>query len=104
MEAFFSFLKVLLFCACTLAALFLVLLSLPQSKLRGMLLEVMGWAGGVASAALIVSPIDFIPDMIPVAGQADDLVYLLCAVGSFWTAWKQRRERLNPAPDRPDFP
>jgi hypothetical protein len=102
MEAFFSFLKVLLLCAVALAALVLVLLALPHSKLRSSVLEIMGWAGGVASTSLILSPVDLIPDMIPVAGQADDFVYLLCAVASFWIAWKKRSQRLVPAPCTPD--
>jgi len=95
MDAFFSFLKFLFLCACALVALFVVLLALPQSKLRSNLMEIMGWTGGVASTSLILSPLDLIPDMIPVAGQADDFVYLLCAVASFWIAWKKRSQRLG---------
>jgi uncharacterized membrane protein YkvA (DUF1232 family) len=93
MNAIFSFLSIIFICLTALAALFLVLLALPQSRLRSNLLEVLGWTGVAASTSLILSPVDFIPDMIPVVGQADDLVYLLCAIASFWMAWKQRAQR-----------
>jgi uncharacterized membrane protein YkvA (DUF1232 family) len=100
MEAFFSFLKVLVLCAFLLAALFLVLLALPYSKLRSVLLEIVGWTGGVAAAALVVSPVDAIPDVIPVAGQIDDILYLVVAIGAFWTAYQQNRQRRSSESDR----
>jgi uncharacterized membrane protein YkvA (DUF1232 family) len=103
MEAFFSFLKVLVLCSFLLGALFLVLLALPHSKLRSVLLELLGWTGGVAATALVVSPVDVIPDVIPVAGQVDDVLYLVLAIGAFWTAWQQRNQRQNSGPDRRDL-
>jgi uncharacterized membrane protein YkvA (DUF1232 family) len=102
MGAFFAFLKVLLLCTTALTALFLVLVALPQSMLRSIVLEIIGWAAGIASASLILSPVDLIPDIIPVAGQVDDFFYLLCAVASFYAALKKRSLRLNAPPDAPD--
>ena len=93
MEAFISFLKVLVLGVFLLGALFLVLLALPQSKLRCVLLEILGWTGGVAATSLVVSPVDVIPDVIPVAGQIDDILYVVLAIGAFWTAWQQRMQR-----------
>jgi uncharacterized membrane protein YkvA (DUF1232 family) len=47
------------------------------------------------SALLVISPVDLVPDVIPVAGQMDDLAYIVCAIASFWMAYRQRTQRLE---------
>jgi hypothetical protein len=91
MDSFFSFLKFAVLCAAGLSGLVLILLSLPGSKLGSRLVQVFGWIVGLVASALVLSPIDFVPDFIPVLGQADDLLYLGCAVASFWIALRQRK-------------
>lgn len=91
MDALFSFLKVVFVSGVALIALMAVLLALPGSRLRSALVEGLGWLGGLIAAALVVSPVDLIPDVIPVLGQVDDLVYVICAIASFWMTLNQRK-------------
>lgn len=43
----------------------------------------------VVFAVLVVSPIDFIPDFIPFAGQVDDLGYVLVDVLAFVSLFRR---------------
>ena len=85
MEAFFSFMKLFVVVNGLLIALFLVLLSLKDSKLRGITLYVFG---GIQYSLTgiwvlyILSPVDLIPDILPVIGQIDDAGALVMAVFS----------------------
>ena len=80
MEQFWSFLKILAIVSGALIALFLVLISLPESKLGKAFLKGFGILNIVIAIMLgvyVVSPIDYIPDVIPVAGQSDDAAALV---------------------------
>jgi uncharacterized membrane protein YkvA (DUF1232 family) len=73
MEQVFDVLKLMLALGAGLLLAFMVLLALPKSQLRGFLLQVVGWALAVFCGVYVVSPIDVIPDVIPVVGWIDDV-------------------------------
>jgi hypothetical protein len=93
MDAFFSFLKVAVIGLFALMALFLILFALPKSPLRSLVLEVIGWTGAGLSTAALVSPLDLIPDVIPIVGWGDDVAYALAAIGCALLGYSQRRRR-----------
>jgi uncharacterized membrane protein YkvA (DUF1232 family) len=72
----------------------LVLLSLPQSKLKEIVLPFVGWAIAALSVAYIVSPLDVLPDFIPVVGWADDLAALAVGIASALSAMNAGKKQL----------
>ena len=72
---------------------FLVLLAMPQSRLREIVLPFVGWAVCALSVAFIAMPLDLVPDFIPFVGWTDDLVALAVAIGSAVTAINAGKER-----------
>lgn len=89
---------VLIICFTVAFLAFIILLSLPKSRLRSILLEFFGWATATASAASIISPIDPIPDFIPVLGQLDDVGMLVTGLVAAGFAMAQRAKRETPKP------
>lgn len=76
MEEFWSFIKVILIVNGALVALFLILISLPHSRLGQIFFKIFGILNYIIAGLLIISvinPVDLIPDVIPVLGQTDDV-------------------------------
>lgn len=79
-------------------ALFLILLALPQSRLRYYVLRILAivfFTVAVLLGLYILSPMDIVPDVIPVLGQLDDIVALVGVVMSAisaYTAWRSSRQ------------
>jgi hypothetical protein len=94
-EAFFVFLKIAIIGSFAFIALVLVLLAIPQRRLKSTLSELLAWCGFLGASGLIASPVDLIPDMLPVIGWTDDLGYALLALVCGSSGWKQRRRRLT---------
>lgn len=80
-------------CGSIMMIAFMILLSLPQSKLRSVGMEVGKWAMVLAFGILLISPIDFIPDVIPLLGWGDDIGYIVAGIAAAQSALKERRER-----------
>jgi len=103
-DAFFSFLKVATIGILALMSLVLVLLAIPQTRFKSTLTEILAWCGFLGASGFIVSPVDLIPDILPVVGWTDDVGYALLALVCGYIGWTQRRRRLtSPPADRP-FP
>jgi uncharacterized membrane protein YkvA (DUF1232 family) len=83
MDKFWEFAKIVAIVGGTLFALILILLSLPRSPLRQMLLKglsaVFYLLAGLG-VLYIISPADLLPDIIPLLGQVDDLGALVTAL------------------------
>ncbi len=80
-----------------LVGLFVILLSLPQSKLRDFLMPIVGWCFALFCGAYILSPVDVLPEaMFGPFGLIDDagvLVAGLMAASSAIKAGKANRQQ-----------
>lgn len=94
MAEFFSFLKVFVGCSTLLFLAMLILLALPASRLRTVGLELLKYAVAVGLVLLCASPVDVLPDVVPVVGWLDDIGYIVAAIASVRSGLGERKKRL----------
>jgi len=90
MKELIELFKIIVIASGALAALWLILIALPGSQLRAFFLEVYSKGLYVISGLLIlyvINPIDLIPDILPLIGQADDAAAVIGAVFSGSFGW-----------------
>lgn len=76
---------------------FLVLLSMPQSRLRDIVMPFVGWAVTALSVAYIALPMDFMPEMVfGPFGLIDDALALAVAIGSAKAALTAQKHLAEP--------
>lgn len=93
MSDFFSFLRVAILCGSAVFAVAMTLLALPNSRLRLVGSECLKYAGAAALLVLAPSPVDFVPDVVPLLGWVDDLGYLFGAGLAVKSGLSDRRQR-----------
>ncbi|HVX09878.1 MAG TPA: YkvA family protein [Pirellulales bacterium] len=94
MESFFDMLKTLMTCLTVLGIAWVVALSLPKSKARAVINEVVSWAFLAFCAFYAISPIDVLPEaVLGPFGFIDDLGSVFLGYQGFKSAMSAREER-----------
>jgi|SRR5208337_3674298 uncharacterized membrane protein YkvA (DUF1232 family) len=89
MGSFFGMIQTLLLCGTVLTVAFVVLLSLPQCKLREFLLPIIGWGIAILCAIYCISPVDILPEaFLGPFGLIDDVGALVAGIAAARTAMK----------------
>ena len=79
MESFWEYAKIALIVGAALTVIVLILLILPGSRLRKLFSTLFFAIAGLLGI-YVVSPLDFIPDIIPLLGQSDDALATVIAI------------------------
>ena len=79
MESFWEFAKIALIVGAVVTVIVLILLVLPGSRLRKAFAKLFFIIAGTLGL-YIVSPMDFIPDILPLLGQLDDALATVLAI------------------------
>jgi uncharacterized membrane protein YkvA (DUF1232 family) len=79
METFWEYAKIALIISAALAVIVVILLILPGSRLRKLFSALLFAIAGLLGI-YVVSPLDFIPDIIPLLGQSDDALATVIAI------------------------
>ena len=83
---------IFIICGTVLLLALMVLVAIPQSRLRDVLLQVVGWLFAGGCAAYVLSPVDAAPEVIlGPFGLVDDLMALIMGIISAVAAWQVRR-------------
>ena len=93
MSSFFQAVETLARCATVFCIVFVILLAMPQSRLRSVCVEIAKYAFAALCCGLILSPLDIVPDFLVGPGQIDDLGYLIAGTLAIRSGIKDHRER-----------
>jgi uncharacterized membrane protein YkvA (DUF1232 family) len=92
MDRLLQMMQSLMFCGTALVTVFVVLLALPQSKLREVLMPIVGWAVAIFCGFYCVSPVDVVPEaLLGPFGLVDDLGALALGISAAIAARKASR-------------
>ncbi len=83
-------------CGTILAAAMMILINMPHSPLRDLLVQIVGWLFAVFCAIYVISPIDILPEaFLGPFGLVDDLGAAVVGVSSAIAAWRAGNARSN---------
>jgi uncharacterized membrane protein YkvA (DUF1232 family) len=93
MSEMFGVIRLLVLCGTILSLAFVVLLAMPKSKLRAVLMQVVGWGMAAFCVLYGISPIDIMPEaVLGPFGLFDDLVAIGVAIASGSAALQAGRD------------
>lgn len=93
MTDIFGTIRILILCGSVLFLAFMILLSLPQSPLRAVVLQLVAWVLAVFFGIYCISPVDILPEiLLGPFGLVDDIGALVLGVYSAKTALTVRKE------------
>lgn len=70
----FEMLKLMMLLGAVVVIAFLVLLAMPKSELRSVMMPIVGWAMAVFSGLYVLSPVDLVPEaLLGPIGIVDDI-------------------------------
>lgn len=88
--------RVLVICGSLIVITFLVLLALPQCRLREMLSPFLAWAFVALCAAYTLSPVDVLPEiLLGPFGLVDDLGAVVLGVGTAVSTIQARKRKTH---------
>jgi uncharacterized membrane protein YkvA (DUF1232 family) len=98
------FLELLVIVGGILALAFMILLALPQSRLRDLLMPFISWAFVVLCGVYVISPVDIMPEIIlGPAGIFDDFAAGVAGVLTAMSTIKAQRQKKAAAYNDPYF-
>ena len=91
MQSLYGIIQTMLMCGTILAICFVVLLAMPQCKLREFLMPIVGWCVAIFCGFYCISPIDVFPEVVfgPL-GYIED-------IGALATGIAAARMAMNPS-------
>jgi uncharacterized membrane protein YkvA (DUF1232 family) len=93
---FLTFIAVLALLGTALAIAMMVLVNMPHSPLRDLLVQIVGWCFAVFCAIYCISPIDILPEaFLGPFGLIDDLGAAVVGIGSAMAAWRAGKARQS---------
>lgn len=85
--------KLLISCGTVLSLAFVVLLALPKSKLRAVVLQIVGWVFVVFCGIYCISPVDVLPEIVlGPFGFFDDIAAVVAGFAAASTAIQAGKE------------
>ncbi len=87
-------LEVLVIAGTLVVLVFLILLALPQCRLRQLVMPFVAWGFVVLCALYAVSPVDVLPEIVMGPfGLVDDAAAIIAGVGTAMATIKAQREK-----------
>jgi uncharacterized membrane protein YkvA (DUF1232 family) len=95
MGTFLGLISVIAICGSVLTLTMLILVALPQSKIRAALLQVFGWVFAAFCLIYFISPVDVLPEAIlgPFLGLFDDAAAVMAGVAAARAAWRAGKDK-----------
>jgi uncharacterized membrane protein YkvA (DUF1232 family) len=89
----FEIIKLMMLCGTGIVIAFVVLLAMPKSELRSVLMPIVGWAFAIFAGVYCLSPVDVVPEIVAGPfGLIDDIGVAIAGFAAAKAAMKAKDE------------